>query len=62
MKMGFRNSPGVLRIKSKFYLEDQLGKFIDLTGQRFGRLVVIDFDHKEIKSGNYRSYWKCICD
>lgn len=29
----------------------------DLTGQRFGRLVVLGLDHSE-----RRSYWKCRCD
>lgn len=31
---------------------------IDLTGQRFGKLVVIQFDHKK----NYDKFWKCQCD
>ena len=30
----------------------------DLTGNRFGRLVVIGLDHKK----NYRRYWLCQCD
>ena len=36
-----------------------MGKRIDLTGQRFGRLVVLDFfdyDH------NHKALWKCQCD
>lgn len=34
----------------------------DLTGQRFGRLIVLEFDHKKDcnKGANY--YWKCLCD
>jgi hypothetical protein len=35
-----------------------LGKFIDLTGQRFGRLVVKNFNC--IKKG--RTFWNCECD
>jgi hypothetical protein len=35
-----------------------LGKFIDLTGQRFGRLVVI----KKAKNINQRTAWLCKCD
>ena len=36
-----------------------MGKRIDLTGQRFGRLVVLGFSHKsESKELN----WKCRCD
>lgn len=35
-----------------------MGKFIDLTGQKFGRLEVVGIDHKR---GNCY-YWKCICD
>ena len=38
-----------------------MGKFIDLTGQRFGRLTVLYQDmEKSSKSG--RIYWVCRCD
>lgn len=33
-------------------------KFIDLKGERFGKLVVISFDHK----AKTRTYWNCLCD
>lgn len=33
------------------------GRIKDLTGQRFGKLVVLGLDHSE-----KRSYWKCQCD
>lgn len=33
-------------------------KFIDLTGQRFGKLVAKEIDHKQ----KDKIYWKCICD
>lgn len=36
-----------------------MGKFLDLTGQRFGRLTVISFSHKN-KRGVV--YWSCKCD
>jgi hypothetical protein len=36
-----------------------MGKFIDLTGQRFGRLKVKEFSHKN-KWGS--PYWICLCD
>lgn len=35
-----------------------MGKVIDLTGQRFGRLTVI----KQAESKNNKSYWYCECD
>lgn len=35
-----------------------MGKFIDLTGQRFGRLVVVERGENK---GN-QPYWKCLCD
>ena len=35
-----------------------MGKFIDLTGQKFGRLTVIERD----VSRNGKSYWKCLCE
>ena len=31
---------------------------VDLTGQKFGRLTVVQFDHKE----NGRKYYLCQCD
>jgi hypothetical protein len=34
---------------------------IDLTGKRFGRLVVLNFD-KEKRRDNYKYYWICKCD
>lgn len=34
-------------------------KFIDLSGQKFGRLTVLSFSHK-IK--NKRYYWNCLCN
>jgi len=35
-------------------------KRIDLTGQRFGKLTVIQYDHTKKPSG--RAYWLCKCD
>lgn len=34
-------------------------KRIDLAGQRFGRLTVLEFSHK---GNNGQSYWNCQCD
>ena len=31
---------------------------IDLTGKRYGRLVVVGFDRLQ----NHKTYWKCACD
>lgn len=36
-----------------------MGKFRDLTGQRFGRLVVKNFSHFNTK---HVAYWVCMCD
>ena len=36
-------------------------KRIDLTGQRFGRLVVINYN-EEVSKQKKCSYWNCICD
>lgn len=38
---------------------EELGKLKDLTGQRFGRLLVIE---KVRKPNDTRAYWKCQCD
>ena len=35
-----------------------MGKLIDLTGKRFGRLTVTGFSKLE----NRKSYWVCLCD
>jgi len=40
-----------------FFLEKIMGRFIDLTGQRFGRLVV-----RELKERKLPFYWVCDCD
>ena len=37
-----------------------MGKHIDLTGKKFGRLTVISKSYKRDKSGNV--YWNCKCD
>lgn len=37
-----------------------MGKIIDLTGQRFGRLTVLDLDC--MPHSKKHSYWICVCD
>lgn len=37
-----------------------MGKFIDLTGQRFGNLTVIKQNIEKSKPG--RMFWECLCD
>ena len=35
----------------------------DLTGEKFGRLTVIELDHRKAKNPKgYRYFWKCKCD
>ena len=36
-----------------------MGKVIDITGQRFGRLVVIE---RQLPNQNHKAMWKCKCD
>lgn len=36
-----------------------MSKCIDLTGQKFGRLTVIELDHRDSRK---KAYWKCKCD
>ena len=36
-----------------------MGKLIDITGARFGRLKVLSFAYK---GNNYNSFWNCKCD
>ena len=38
-------------------------RLIDLTGQRFGKLFVLERDFEYQKKNNYdKPYWKCVCD
>jgi len=37
-----------------------MGKFVDRTGQKFGRLLVTEKSNERNKSGNIK--WHCICD
>lgn len=42
-----------------------MSKYIDLTGQRFGRLIVLERDYDYVKEHNLKTkniYWKCQCD
>lgn len=40
-----------------------MGKFIDLTGQRFGRLTVISqAERKRRPCGSIVTMWNCKCD
>lgn len=32
--------------------------FVDLTGKRYGKLVVVKFDHAQ----STYNYWECLCD
>ncbi|MEE0989629.1 MAG: hypothetical protein U0L02_09745 [Kandleria vitulina] len=37
--------------------------FIDITGDRFGRLMAVKIDHRELDScGNSDYFWECRCD
>ena len=37
-------------------------KYTDLTGQRFGRLVVIDRAPTKVRNGRSKTSWICQCD
>jgi hypothetical protein len=39
-----------------------MGNFIDLTGQKFGRLTVIEMAEKVRIKNTTKIYWKCLCD
>ena len=39
-----------------------MGKLLDITGQRFGRLVAISRDVRHKPSGKRNYYWVCDCD
>jgi hypothetical protein len=58
LKRGLTKSCGCLR-KEKSKTQGILSTK-DLTGQRFGRLIVIDGIEKKSINGNY--FWKCQCD
>ena len=37
-------------------------QFIDLTGQKFGRLLVLEKGPEYLSGGRKRFKWKCLCD
>src|SRR4051794_27311064 len=37
-------------------------KLIDITDRRFGRLLVLQLDHKEPRPRGSRVFWRCLCD
>ena len=39
-----------------------MATFKDLTGQRFGRLVVVSLENKQQSGNRERYYWRCKCD
>jgi hypothetical protein len=40
-----------------------MSKLLDITGQRFGRLIAIEIAHKEKRpAGSSRIFWHCLCD
>lgn len=40
-----------------------MGRFIDLTGQKFGKLTVIErAENRQDKNGKPVTCWKCLCD
>lgn len=39
-----------------------MGKFVDLTGQRFGRLVVVRREGSYTSKNNTKVTWLCKCD
>ena len=43
-------------------MSGKMGKFIDLTGRRFGRLTVIERAESEFTGGEPQAVWRCHCD
>lgn len=40
-----------------------MGKLKNLTGQRFGKLLVLDcYEQRIMPNGSVRTFWKCLCD
>jgi hypothetical protein len=39
-----------------------MGRLIDLSGQKFGRLLVVDISHRIRQNGKTVIHWNCICD
>lgn len=54
LKNGHTNSCGCY---NKEKLHDS--NFADISGERFGKLLVLGLDHMDKKRG---AYWKCVCD
>lgn len=52
----------IFYIKAVIRKAANIGQFIDLTGQRFGRWTVVDRAPDRIFSGKRSTAWNCICD
>lgn len=39
-----------------------MGRWIDLTGQRFGKLTAYSYSHVELSTGRKMAAWLCVCD
>ena len=45
------------------YEVNKMGKFIDLTGNRYDKLVVLNRETSKVrKNGRTRTMWNCLCD
>jgi len=40
----------------------EMGRFIDLSGQRFGRLTAYSYAHVRLSTGREMAAWFCLCD
>ena len=58
LRKGLSTSCGCYKIENS---RTNNGKFIDETGNRYGRLVVLEQD-KELSYEKHRAYWICKCD
>ena len=62
LRRGQATSSGNCDIKRQRYEKKKKSNFIDLTGQRFGKLVVLEQTQKPDYVNRQTIYWKCKCD
>lgn len=60
LRRGNTRSCGCLSIECITNLNKGKSLMIDLSGQKFGRLTVLEFSH--FSKDKKRTYWKCRCD
>lgn len=59
---GWTTGNDALKVIGKEYLIGRGHRFIDLTGQRFGKWIVLKYAYSKAYTKSTQSYWLCKCN